>query len=182
MAFVALLDACVLYPAELRNLLLCVAEKEFYRPAWTYEILEEMRRSIVRNRPDLSLDRLDHLVKQMTLAFPEAMVEDYRSLVAGMTNHPGDRHVVAAAVRGRADVIVTFNVRHFGREHCSPCDLDVQTPDQFLLHAYYMRPRRFLEAMQTQVSRNQRPPTIISALLTSLESMLPELVRTLGNG
>lgn len=78
MAFLAVLDACVLYPVELRNLLLCVAEQGLYRPLWTEKILSEMRRSILRRNPHLSDDQLDHLVAQMKIAFPEAMIHDQR--------------------------------------------------------------------------------------------------------
>lgn len=57
MAFLAVLDACVLYPVELRNLLLCVAEQGLYRPLWTEKILSEMRRSILRQNPQAGCAR-----------------------------------------------------------------------------------------------------------------------------
>jgi predicted nucleic acid-binding protein len=178
-AFVALLDACVLYPVELRNLLLCVAEQGLYRPAWSQTVLSEMRKNILQNNPHLVDEQLDHLVDQMKQAFPEAMVEGYQALESSMTNDVEDRHVLAAAIRGRADVVVTFNLKHFRPEHCEPYDLDVQTPDDFLLHAFHLRPNRFWAAVETQVSRNRNTPNTVADLLNSLRLALPELTRTL---
>jgi predicted nucleic acid-binding protein len=178
-AFLAVLDACVLYPVELRNLLLCVAEQGVYRPLWSERILSEMRRSILRQNPHLSDDQLDHLVAQMKIAFPEAMISGYEPLESAMTNDPKDRHVLAAAVRGRADVIVTLNLKHFEPEHCLPYDVDVQTPDDFLVHAYHLSPARFLAAFDNQVSRNRKPPNTREGLIDSLAGVLPELVRML---
>lgn len=66
-----------------------------------------MRRSVLRKNRHLSDEQLDHLVNQMKIAFPEAMISGYEPLEAAMTNDPKDRHVLAAAIRGRADVIVT---------------------------------------------------------------------------
>jgi len=173
-AFLAVLDACILYPVELRNLLLCVAEQGLYRPLWSEKILSEMRRSILRKNQHLSDGQLDHLVTQMKTAFPEAMISAYEQLEAAMTNDPKDRHVLAAAVRGRADVIVTLNLKH-----CLPYDVDVQTPDDFLVHAYYLSPARFLAAFDTQVSRNHKPPNTREGLIESLAGVLPELAKML---
>ena len=104
----------------------------------------------------------------MKEAFPEAMVYGYEALEPSMTNNSKDRHVLAAAVRGGADVVVTFNLRHFQPEDCSPYDIDVQTPDDFLVHAFHLRPARFQAAVETVVTRNQRPPNTREALLQSL--------------
>ncbi len=72
----------------------------------------------------------------MEEAFPEAMVprQAYERLIPAMANNSKDRHVLAAAVAGRADVIVTFNVSDFPAEACGPYGIDVQDPDTFLVH------------------------------------------------
>jgi predicted nucleic acid-binding protein len=102
-----LLDACVLYPVGLRDTLLNVAEAGFYRVLWTEEILTETRRNIVEDTSGLTPEHLDRTFEAMRRAFPEAMVRDYEHLVESMTNHPKDRHVLAAAVAAEADVVVT---------------------------------------------------------------------------
>ena len=84
----------------------------------------------------ISFERIERLVRTMERAFPEAMVTGHEPLIPSMTKDPKDRHVLAAAVRGRADVVVTSNVRDFPPEACEPYDVDVQTPDEFLRHQW----------------------------------------------
>jgi predicted nucleic acid-binding protein len=110
-AFPALLDTCVLYPAYLCDTLLRLAEAEAYRPLWSADILTEWRRNVVD--AGIPADRVDRRIAQMSRSFPDAMVTGYETPVDGMTNDPKDRHVAAAAVRASAEVIVTFNIRDF---------------------------------------------------------------------
>lgn len=84
--------------------------------------------------------------------------------------------VLAACARGRADVLVTRNARHFPPECCSPFDLDVQTPDTFLLYAYDLRPDRFMQAIATMLQRNQRPPRTLPEFIESLKPLAAQLV------
>ena len=144
MAFVALLDANVLYPAYLRDALLRLAEAEIYQVRWSRQILDEMARNVLANNPDLPEERIERLLRTMESAFPEAIVTGHQPLVPSMTNDPKDRHVMAAAVRGRADVIVTLNVRDFPPEACEPYDVDVQTPDEFLQYQWEIGDPEFL--------------------------------------
>jgi hypothetical protein len=74
LAFVALLDANVLYPAYLRDALLRLAEAEIYQVRWSRQILDEMTRNVLENNPDLPEERIERLVRTMERAFPEAMV------------------------------------------------------------------------------------------------------------
>jgi hypothetical protein len=94
----AVLDACVLFSAALRDTLLRAAVKRLYRLHLTEEILDEVRRNLLKSGriPDSGL--ADRLVEQIRRAFPGSMVEGYSALVSKMTNHPKDRHVLAAAV------------------------------------------------------------------------------------
>jgi len=174
--FVALLDADVLYPARLRDVLLSVAEAGLYRVIWTERILDEMVRNVLGDRPDLTPSQLDHTVSCMMNAFPEAMVTGYESLENVMTNHEKDRHVLAACIRGRADVLVTCNAKHFPPECCSSYDIDVQDPDEFLLYAYDLRPEAFMAAIERMLQRNQSPPRNIPEFLESLQTFTPDLV------
>lgn len=111
MPFSALLDANVLVPNALRDTLLRVAEADLYRPLWSQDILAETRRTILRLCPDINSGRLDAMFAGMNEVFSDALVTGYEPLIEGMTNDKGDRHVLAAAVIGRADVIVTNNVK-----------------------------------------------------------------------
>lgn len=174
MAFVALLDANILYPAYLRDAVLRLAEAEVYQIRWSREILDEMARSVTRNRPDLPEGSMTRLARLMEEAFPEAMVEGYEPLIPAMTNEPKDRHVLAAAIRGRADVIVTSNVRDFPPEACEPYDVEAQTPDDFLCHQWEVVDSDLvLEILEEWASQLRSPSLTIEELLETLTRVVP---------
>ncbi len=128
MGFSLLLDANVLYPVYLRDVILRFSYAGVFQVRWTDQILYEMAQNIKRKVPEERHDRVDRTVAQMREAFPEAMVTGHESLIESMTNHPKDRHVLAAAVQSGADLIVTSNVKDFPRTSCEPHDIDVQPP------------------------------------------------------
>jgi len=113
----ALLDTCVLVPSRARDVLLEVASAGVYRPLWSSEILAELDRTLrlLQARRGVASEETDaylvRLFRQMETSFPDALVTDWEPLLdAVQLPDPGDRHVVAAARAGRADVIVTDNV------------------------------------------------------------------------
>ncbi len=101
-----------------------------YRLLWTEEILAETSRNIVENTPGLTIEHLNKTFAAMRRAFPEAMVEGYEHRVEEMTNNPKDRHVLAAAVVGGADIVVTANLRHFPKSACSPHGIAKLAPER----------------------------------------------------
>lgn len=159
MAFFAVLDACVLYPYSLRDTLLRFAEAEFYAPLWSERILDEMERSVVGNggRPE-ALVRTRQLMGQ---AFEAASVsaDAIEALEPSMTNDPGDRHVLAAAVSANADVIVTANLKHFPESSTALHEVDIQHPDEFLTHLYDLD-RHASVAILLQQANDQVNPTL----------------------
>ncbi|WP_329106973.1 PIN domain-containing protein [Micromonospora sp. NBC_01699] len=100
MPFSALLDANVLVPNVLRDTLLRIAGTGLYRPLWSDDILAETRRTVLRLHPKIEPAKFDRTITHMNRSFDDALVTNYRSVVDGMTNDPGDRHVLAAAVVG----------------------------------------------------------------------------------
>src|SRR6476661_2512101 len=124
---VSLLDACVLFPASLRDTLLRAAAAELYQARWSAEILEEVRRNLVEK--GRSEEQAQRLVDVIAKAFPEAMVTQYNHLIDQMPNHPKDRHVLAAAVVAGAEVIVTSNLRDFPQAALAPLNVEAQSPD-----------------------------------------------------
>src|SRR3954447_5092875 len=126
-AFPAFLDTCVLYPAYLCDTLLRLAEAAAYRPLWSAEVFAELRRNLIDR--GIATERIDHRLRQMSGSFPDALVTGYESLIDGMTNHPKDRHVLAAAVRANAEVIVTFNLSDFPPPALKPYDVAAIHPD-----------------------------------------------------
>ncbi|MET0418573.1 MAG: PIN domain-containing protein [Actinoplanes sp.] len=93
-AFPAFLDTCVLYPAYLCDTLLRLAESSAYRPLWSADVFAELRRNLVGR--GLPPGRVDRRLDQMSRSFPDTQVTGHESLIDGMTNHPKDRHVLAA--------------------------------------------------------------------------------------
>ncbi len=114
MAFVVIYDACVLYPAPVRDLLLRIATTGIVRARWSERILDECFRNIVVQRPDLAPQALERTRRLMREAVPDCMVTGFEHLEDGLDlPDPDDRHVLAAAIRANAQTIVTFNLRDF---------------------------------------------------------------------
>src|ERR1022692_2618097 len=109
-----------------------------------------------------------HRLQQMNEAFPDALVTGYESLIPGMTNHPKDRHVLAAAVRGGAEALVTETLRDFQQDAASRYDIEVVSQDTFLLDQLDLRPDDVIDALRRQVSRYHREPRNVGALLAIL--------------
>jgi len=170
MAFKVVLDANVLYPASLRDTLLRLAERKLYELVWTERILDEASRNLVVNqRADPA--QAARLKAAMRRAFPEALVD--RDAVDAiepiMTNHPGDRHVLAAAVVAGAEGIVTFNARHFSNEALAPFRTQRIDPDDFLCALLDIDRGTVADALIEQASHLRRPPLTPRQLLAYLE-------------
>ena len=118
--FVAVLDACVLYPVPIRDLLLSLASAGLHKPKWSALIQNEWSRNLLVNRSGLTAAQLQRTATMMNTAFPDADVEGYEVFIPTLTlpNHD-DRHVLAAALRSRADVSVTTVFKE-GSNRCSP--------------------------------------------------------------
>ena len=115
--YTAIFDACVLYPAPLRDLLMHLALTDLLRAKWTEAIHEEWIRSVLKNRPDLTRRQLERTRQLMNAHVRDCLVADYEDLIPVLTlPDPDDRHVLAAAIRSSADVIVTFNLADFPPE------------------------------------------------------------------
>ena len=160
--FSALLDTCVLVPSRARDVLLEVASTGAYRPLWSSEILAELdrtlrlllgKRGVSREETDAYLTRL---FRQMETAFPDALVTGWESLAETVQlSDPGDRHVVAAARIGRADVIVTDNLADFPPV-ALPAPLTRQALDEFLLDALDLHPGLIISAVRAVAGRTGR--------------------------
>jgi predicted nucleic acid-binding protein len=166
-AFAAFLDACVLYPAYLCDTLLRLAESESYRPLWSADVLAELRRNLIER--GIASDKVDRRIAQMGRSFPDAIVTGYESLIDGMTNDPKDRHVLAAAVRASAEVVVTFNIREFPEPALKPYDILAIHPDDFLLDQLDLYPGVTVEVLRQQALSYRREPTTVPGVLVLLE-------------
>lgn len=156
--YTALLDACVLVPIALTDTLLRVAERELYRPLWSDRILTETAEAILEIHPDIDPDLITKRFASMNDAFEDACVPSWESLEATLTlPDADDRHVVAAAARGRADAIVTANVDDFPDDVLAPLDIAVVDPDAFLLDQLDLAPRTVLDVLREQAAHTRNP-------------------------
>ena len=168
MARTWLIDTCVLYPAYLRDTILRLANAGIIRVAWTEDILDELQRNLAaRIGPQPAL-RIVSLIRQH---FPEAIVTGHEALIPRMSNHPKDRHVLAAAIRAEAAGVVTFNLVDFDITRAGPQGDAVAPihPDALLLHRLRHAPSLFLRTLEEQVDGYRDPRMRVLDLASALE-------------
>jgi PIN domain len=135
MSYTALLDANVLYPAPVRDLLLELAVTDIHKARWTADIHREWIENLLKNEPQRDRATLERTRDLMDKATLDALVTGYDSLIPALQlPDPDDRHILAAAIVGRCDVIVTANLKDFPEVALSPFGIDVQHPDEFLFN------------------------------------------------
>lgn len=167
---VALLDANVLYPAPLRDTLMHLAVARSYRPKWSALIHEEWIRNLLLNRPDLSRATLEGTRDAMQSAIPDALVEGFEPLIPTLSlPDEGDHHVLAAAIEGDADVIVTWNLKDFPQETLDAHGLVAQTPDEFIGELMDFDEDRVVLAIRRQRALLKNPPKTVEEHLQTLE-------------
>lgn len=170
--FIVVLDANVLFPFTLRDTLLRAASYEFFQMRWSADILDEMQRNLV-DEQKMNLTQAKALRRQMETVFPDAEVNDYQALIPGMKNDEKDRHVVAAAVKAGAQVIVTINLKDF---HHLPEGLEAQSPDDFLSNLFDLSKEQFVELLKEQAGDLRRPPVTFDELLGHLAKVIPDTI------
>ncbi|MDJ0618276.1 MAG: PIN domain-containing protein [Calothrix sp. MO_192.B10] len=181
------LDACVLFPMYLRDTLLSTAEAGLYVPRWSQKILDEAMGNLVL-RGKISAEKAQSLEEVIKAAFGEAMVEVPIGLESAMTNHPKDRHVLAAAVTARSDIIVTNNLTDFDTNALTPWNITAQSPDDFLSDLFDKYPEEMVQVIGKQSQKYRRQPLNADELLSLLSKTdganLPKFVakiRSLAN-
>lgn len=168
--FTAFFDANVLYPAPLRDLLIELALVGHFRAKWSNSIHEEWIENLLGNRPDLKRADLEKTRSAMDAAVLDCLVENYDSLIPNL-NLPdaNDRHVLAAAIRGRADVIVTLNTKDFPDSELSKYAIEAQHPDDFVLNLLNLAPEDVYGSIRRIRARLKNPPLDASNYLDNLE-------------
>ncbi|PFG42683.1 PIN domain-containing protein [Isoptericola jiangsuensis] len=174
----AVLDACVLIPYPLFDVLLRCADKGMYRPLWSAEILDETQRNLIKHL-GLEPERAAKRVSTMRRVFPDATVTGHEGLVPAMTNDPKDRHVMAAAVRANTGLIVTANLKDFAPEHLEPYGVAAIHPDDFLLDLLDLNQVAVIRTLHQILARNANPPTSVLELVATLEETVPQFAAEL---
>jgi predicted nucleic acid-binding protein len=170
MAFTVVYDANVLYPNTLRDLLIRVAQSGMVQAKWTDAILDEMLAALKRNRPDIPPAKLDRLRDLMNAAVRDCLVAGYEPLIVGLKlPDPEDRHVLAAAIKSGAQVIVTRNLRHFPDADLHPWNIEAKSPDAFVLDQVGINSRRVAACIQQIADSRTQPPEAVEDVLSQLE-------------
>lgn len=169
MAFTATYDACILHPAGIRDLLVRLAMTGLFRAVWSDQILDEMVRSILRTRPDLTSAQLDRTRQLMCDAVPDCLVSGHESLIDALElPDPDDRHVLAAAIQSDSQVIVTENLKDFPSDALSPYGVEAQSPDLFVLHLIDLSPTTVAATIERQAAALKNPALTVAELLDRL--------------
>ena len=172
-----LYNACVLYPAPLRDLLLRLAMVDLFRARWTETILDECFRNLLHNRPDLPPIQLTRTRELMNAHVLDALITGHETLIQSlMLPDLDDRHVLAAAIRGGVDAIITYNLVDFPPQVLKTYGIEVQHPDEFIACQLDLGPARVLTALREQRAALKRNPRTLDEFLTTLEQQ--RLVQT----
>jgi hypothetical protein len=184
--FTAFVDACTLAGALKRNLLLTLAEADFFRVRWSGPVMDETQRaieSILARKGVLdAAERAKRARDAMESAFEEAMVTDFEKFLCVCEGFPdvNDAHVVAAALKTQAAVIVTENLRHFPEALLLPLNLEVRSADVFIADTVALNDGRAVAAIRRMRHRLRRPEKTAELLLLDMEAAgLTETVDTL---
>ena len=170
--FTVVYDACVLYPAPLRDLLMRLALTDLYRARWSEQIHDEWINAVLRNRPDLSREQLERTRLLMNAYVRDALVDGHQSLIPALElPDPDDRHVLAAAIKCGADLILTFNLDDFPDEVLTSYGLGACHPDPFLVDQLTLEAERVCMAMRQHRASLKNPAKTVEEYLATLEEL-----------
>jgi predicted nucleic acid-binding protein len=181
--FKVMLDACVLANAGMCDLFLRLAEPpRLYLPLWSADILDEVKRTqTTKLKRPYPPELADYWRQEVTRAFPDAEVKGYSKLIPLMTNHEKDRHVLAAAVRGGASLVVTFNLKDFADADLDPWEITARHPQDYLLTLHSMNPGVVVAKLAAIAQDDSRDlQDVVLHLGKSVPAFASRILETLG--
>lgn len=154
----AVYDACVLYPAPLRDALVSLALTGLFRAHWTQAIHDEWTRNLLAHRSDLTPKQLYRTCQLMNKAVPDALVTGYEAKISSLRlPDPNDQHVLAAALHSRSQQIITFNLKDFPANILSGYGVEACHPDTFIAQLLEKHPETVAASLEAQRLRLIRP-------------------------
>lgn len=174
-------DACVLYPAPLRSLLIYLAQSGLVVPRWTDAIHEEWIRNLIRDKPDISRAKAERVRDLMNAAVPDCLVTGYEGRIDALQlPDAGDRHVLATAIHSEADTILTFNLSDFPAGELQKHGIAARHPDVWLSELLAASSGSVCSAIKAQRESLRNPPKTAEEMLTILaKQQLPRFVESL---
>ncbi len=170
MALVVVYDANVLYPQSLCDLLVRLAQTRLVQAKWTHQILDETVDALAKRLPEVAPEKLQRRKQLMITAVRDCLVTDYEALIPTLAlPDPDDRHVLAAAIRAHADLIITNNLRDFPMEALRPFGVAAASPDAFVSDLVTDNGEQVATIVSHMAADNRRPPRTVMVVLDSLE-------------
>ncbi|NEV62781.1 PIN domain-containing protein [Thiorhodococcus minor] len=168
-SFTVIYDACLFYPAPLRDLMIRLAQTRRFHARWTEEIQREWLAALLRNRPELDEAKLQRTTTLINQAVPDCLVTGYGHLIDRLSlPDPNDRHVLAAAIRSGAQVIVTTNLKDFPQVALADFDIDARHPDDFILDLADLDPAIVTTSAKLQRAALKHPPLLAETFIDTL--------------
>lgn len=179
--YTVILDACVLYPAPLRSYLMYLASTGLFRAKWSDQIHDEWIKNLLINRPEIKNENLQKIRALMDANVPDALVHGHEALIDGLSlPDMNDRHVLAAAIQGHAEGIITFNLKDFPNELLAPFGISAIHPDEFLSDMFELDSAACLLAAQRHRKSLKSPPFNSDEYLDCLlKQKLPSFVNSM---
>ena len=167
--YTVLFDANVLYPAPIRDALMQLALTDLFKSKWTADIHQEWIEALLRNEPHRDRAVLERTRKLMDTATRDCLVTGYEPVIQSLVLPDlDDRHVLAAAIVGRCDAIVTQNLKDFPSETLAPFGIEAQHPDDFFCSQLSLAPGLVCSALRKVRTRLKNPPITIEQYLEIL--------------
>ncbi|VAV92093.1 hypothetical protein MNBD_ALPHA01-805 [hydrothermal vent metagenome] len=168
--FKAVLDANVLYPFLLRDILIRISQQELYKALWTDKIHSEWINALLGKRPDINRENLERTKELMNLAISDATIEGYENIVETLSlPDENDRHVLAAAIKANAEMVVTSNIKDFPQDILDQYDIEAIHPDDFILCQIDLNPGAVRASILSALSELRNPTISVADYLTNLE-------------
>ena len=173
-------DACVLYPAPLRDLLMHLAMTDLFRAKWTDAIHDEWIRNVLKDRTDLRLDQLHRTRDLMNAHVLDCLVTGFGHLIPALSlPDPDDRHVLATAIHCGASIIVTFNLKDFPKNVLDQYGIKAEHPDEFISNQLESSANIVCTAVKQHRASLKNPPKDVEEYLQTLNAQ--GLVQTVSN-
>ncbi len=168
--FTIVIDAYVLHSQTLRNLFMRLAKTGVFKAHWSEHIHQEWINSVLRSRPDIDESKLQAVRQLMDKHIEDALITHYESIEKNLTlPDPKDTHVLAAAIKCKADAIVTFNIKDFPQATLDQYNIEVLHPDEFIAYQIDLSPPEIFLALKKMRNSLQNPHFTAKEFLLSLE-------------
>lgn len=149
-----------------------LALTDLFRARWTDQVHQEWINALLEKRTDLKREQLDQTKDLMNSHVRDCLIVDYEPLIESVTlPDPNDRHVLAAAIKGRCDLIVTMNLKDFPATELDKYGIEAQHPDDFIFYLMDLVPEAVVAVAKTHRAALKKPPKTAEDYINTLESI-----------